>query len=624
MTMMSSLKAFLFASPAHGAMIGTAAVPSAGGEGGDFAALLGGIAQTPAAAGPGGALPMPNPVLPVPAEGEARALPLDAKASPPVDPLALPPGAGLPVEAPDLSTPMVAPAPVPRIADTEAPILMGRPEVAIAETEGETTPVEADEDADQPKPDAGEAMPIVPAATTAQPALPIVLPPGSAIPAMPEPLEAKLVTTAVAGKSDQSLPPASLPPAVEGSRPPASPERSLPSSDAPQAEAAPQDYVPAAPAARPARGNATGPVLSGEAIAVGRPAMKASVKVPQSAPAALPVMQQVPTTTAVPVASPMVAPIMVSTTIGTPAKEPALSVLSDVPAIDRPVDVTTQPIAMPVQNASATVKSEALSLLQLVREHFVRREGGASTERASPVAAPRTADPVVADSAPAASLVTLAPAPAIASAPAVAIGPIQAMPAAVDLGGTIAGQIVDMGVQGQWIDGLAKDIASLSSIGAQGRFQIRSDHLGAVQVDIRPGATGASVSLTVASDAAQQALQADGDRLIADAALVAMKITDLRVERGTISEAQRSDSAGQQQSGSNSQSQNQTQNGSQAMGQGQGQGLSQGMGQNRSGHRDNFSGNHKTGPDSAVLPQADSREGEATGARRAASRARYA
>lgn len=605
MTMMSSLKALLFASPAQGAMTRAAAVPSANEERGDFAALLGGIAQTPVTSGLGSALPMPNPALPVPGEGEASALPADMQA--------IPHGNSLPVETPGL--------PTPTVVHTEAPILMVRPDTDIPETEADAPPIEVDDDADQPKAGASEAIVVAPVIAAPQPAPPIA-PPSSlttapaAIPAAPEPPETKVVTTPVAGKGDQGLPAASLPSALEGWRPPASPETSLPSPDAPQAsalpEAVPQDYMPAARATSPARGNATDPAVSGEAIAVGRPAIAASVTAPQSAPAALPVMQQMLATTPAPVASAMAAPIMVSTAIGTPAKEPAL------PA--------TQPTAMPVPNAPAPVKSEVLSLLQLVREHFVRREGGASAEVASPVAAPSTADPIVADSAPAAFLATLAPAPVIASASAVATGPVQAMPASVDLGGTIAGQVVDMGVQGQWIDGLAKDIASLSTDGGQGRFQIRFDHLGAVQVDIRPTATGATVSLIVASDAAQQALQADGDRLIADAALSAMKITDLRVERGTISEAQRSDSSGQQQSASNSQSQaqNQVQNGSQAMGQGQGQGLSQGMGQNRSGNRDNFSGNHKTGPDSAVLQQADSREGEATGARRAASRARYA
>jgi flagellar hook-length control protein FliK len=338
-----------------------------------------------------------------------------------------------------------------------------------------------------------------------------------------------------------------------------------------------------------------------------------------SSPVEVPQAQVVALTPATPsVAAQIVAPVAFKM----PVKDVAPSTPDGDPIVDGVAEGEAQPTVMPVGTSPAPVKSEALSLLQLVRDHFVRRDG--ATEKGLPAAAPRTVDPVAADDAPVASLVTPAPSPVIAPAPAVASASIQAGSASVDLGGTISGQVVDMGVQGQWIDGLAKDIASLSADGAQGKFQIRSDHLGAVQVQIRPGAMGTTVSLTVASEAAQQALKADGDRLIADAALSAMRITDLRVERGTIQEASRSENAGQQQSGSSSNgqshAQNQAQNGAQTMGQG----LSQGMGQNRSGQRDNFSGNHKAGPDAAVLPQADSREGEATAARRTASRARYA
>lgn len=602
MTMMSSLKAFLFASPAQGAMTSGVAVPAPGGEGSDFAVLLGGIAQAPAATGPGGALPMPNPVLPVPTEGETRALPLDMQPLPLGDPLALPPGNSLPVETSvtDIRLP----------AHTDAPILMGRPDAAIAETEGDALPVEPDDDADQPKIDASATI----AVATATIAPPIVLPPAIVNPpAMPVsvPEEASV-------KSQEAKPLAAI--SVTRKSGDGGIPVTPPALDAQQANASepllPQGEIPATPTGLPVGSTATGLAVP----ATDQAATMAQATAPQSS-------QQVLATAPAPAAPPMAAQAMVSTIVGLAAKDAGPSA---TPAVDLPIDGNTQPTVMPVPNAPAPVKSEALSLLQLVREHFVRREGDASTETASPVAAPRTADPAAVDSTPAASLAMLAPGQTIAPASAPATGAIQAMPASVDLGGTIAGQVVDMGVQGQWIDGLAKDIASLSADGAQGRFQIRSDHLGAVQVNIRPSATGTTVSLTVASDAAQQALQADGDRLIADAALSAMKITDLRVERGTISEAQRSDSAGQQQSGSNgqSQTQNQAQNGSQATGQGQGQGLgqglSQGMGQNRSDHRDNFSGNHKSGPDSAVLPQADSREGEATGVRRAASRARYA
>ncbi len=282
--------------------------------------------------------------------------------------------------------------------------------------------------------------------------------------------------------------------------------------------------------------------------------------------------------------------------------------------------------------AAAPARSEALSLLQLVRDHFVGRDKETASPR--PVAAaaqvrhgeafdvPQSAqggatNPVIAPVAP----------PTL-----VAAQPAFPAPAPVDLGGTLATQVVDMGVSGQWIDSLARDIAGLSARGAQGRFEVQAGQLGPVQVDIRPGAAGASVSLTVASDAAQQALQADSDRLIADASLSALRIAEVRVDRAPLAEAARADTAAQQQS---SQQQSSQQNGSQGQSQ-QGQGpsggqshgfsqnLSQGAGQNRPQNRENLSGNHKAAGESAVLPQADSRDARGDGLRRSAGRARYA
>ncbi|MDX3901061.1 MAG: hypothetical protein QHC40_11230 [Sphingobium sp.] len=301
---------------------------------------------------------------------------------------------------------------------------------------------------------------------------------------------------------------------------------------------------------------------------------------------------------------------------------------SPIPAADSAVAPN---VAGPLP-APAPARSEALSLLQLVRDHFVGRDKETASPRAVVAPAPARRGEV-ADIAPPAQGGTGAPVTAPVAPPALVVAqPALPAPAAVDLGGTLATQIVDMGVSGQWIDGLARDIAGLSANGAQGRFQLHAGQLGPVQVDIRPGAAGASVSLTVASDAAQQALQADSEQLIADASLSALRIAEVRVDRAPLAEAARADTAGQQQS---SQQQSAQQNGAQGQSQ-QGQGssggqsqslsqnLSQGAGQNRSQNRENLSGNHKAAGESAVLPQADSRDASGDGLRRSAGRARYA
>ena len=163
-----------------------------------------------------------------------------------------------------------------------------------------------------------------------------------------------------------------------------------------------------------------------------------------------------------------------------------------------------------------------------------------------------------------------------------------------------------MGVSGQWIDGLARDIAGLSANGAQGRFQIDTHHLGAVQVDIRHNMDGAAVSLTVASEAAEMALRQDSDRLKLDAGLAAVRIAEVKVERApAIAEAHRAESANQsssqqqqQQSQQGSQTSAWAHNGGQKMGQPQGQ-------PNRWQGRENNGFGPKGSGDPAVLNHAD-------------------
>ena len=160
-----------------------------------------------------------------------------------------------------------------------------------------------------------------------------------------------------------------------------------------------------------------------------------------------------------------------------------------------------------------------------------------------------------------------------------------------------------MGVSGQWIDSLARDIAGLSANGAQGRFQISSDQLGPIDVSIRQGIDGAAVSLTVSSDIAEAALRQDSDRLRLDAALSAVRISEMKIERAPhVGDAARSDPSSQQQPSQQQQGQH---NGPSANWQGAGQGIGQGMGQSqqqgRWQQRENIALAHKAGGDPAVL-----------------------
>ncbi|BAI97912.1 hypothetical protein Sj15T_23220 [Sphingobium sp. TA15] len=257
------------------------------------------------------------------------------------------------------------------------------------------------------------------------------------------------------------------------------------------------------------------------------------------------------------------------------------------PAVAAPAasaDHAKGPVADPASDR-IPMKSEALALLQLVRDQVAARQPGTPVRAGEPLAARvktgSAATPV--EAAPTHSAqhnpvdaVSQMPLAQPASAPS--IPPVVA-PQPVDLSASLGAQIVDMGVSGQWIDGLAREIAGLSANGAQGRFQINADQLGAVQVDIRQGSEGAAVSLTVASEAAEMALRQDSDRLRIDAGLSAVRIAEVKIERMPhVAEAAKADSANQQQSSQQQGSQganawaNNGHNMAQSQGQAQGQG----------------------------------------------------
>ena len=220
------------------------------------------------------------------------------------------------------------------------------------------------------------------------------------------------------------------------------------------------------------------------------------------------------------------------------------------------------------------------------------------------------------DLAPLAEQMTQDTAPQAVTAAPQAAAPVTtaAMPT-IDLSASLGAQVVDMGVSGQWIDGLARDLAGLTANGAQGRFQINADQLGPVQVDIRQGADGAAVSLTVASEAAELALRQDSDMLKLDSGLSPMRISEVKVERAPyVTEPARSESASNQNGSQSGHLQQQ------AAGQWQGQGQSAGQSQmqGRQG-RENIAMLHKNGGEAVVM---DSEE--AGNSARDTVRARYA
>ena len=156
----------------------------------------------------------------------------------------------------------------------------------------------------------------------------------------------------------------------------------------------------------------------------------------------------------------------------------------------------------------------------------------------------------------------------------------------VSLAGALGQQVVDLGVSGQWINDIARQIATVSANPGQGSFQIASPNLGAVRVDIAPGLAGSNVLMTVENEAAQAALVKDRQRLVQDAQMASIRLGEVRVDRvASLADAQRGDMNNNSNQGQNSNGQSaataqQGQNG----GQGGRQELASQMGQGQNGN----------------------------------------
>ena len=399
--------------------------------------------------------------------------------------------------------------------------------------------------------------------------------PKDAVVEQPAPLPLPDPTVAATGMVTAPALPVPAPPIVADTLPagaPLMPARITTATPAPAQPTVPME-VGAAPAAPAAPATAT----------VG-PATVQSVPVPPATPGST-------TTVSGPSPAPVASPVA--------STAPQSIATTDVAAAPLP---TLTPDAQPP--APAPVKAEAVSLLQLVRDHMTGRAASpqpteavqrqdTDREATAPLSSmPRT------DATAVPTLITLPPA---------ALAPVLPTAPVADLSASLGAQMVDMGVSGQWIDSLARDIAGLSANGAQGRFQINADTLGPIQVDIQQGDKGATVALTVATDLAEQALRQDGDRLRLDAGLAAVKINEVKIERApAATDATRPDPSGQNASGQQHQQQ-------------AGQPAFQGQGQGRWQARENIAQSHKAADDAAVLNHAEA--GDNT---RDAVRARYA
>lgn len=386
-------------------------------------------------------------------------------------------------------------------------------------------------------------------------------------------------------------------PAIKASSPLPSPAAAIPVTQSPVAAsaaaapvAAPADVAQAAPVAMPAR-------LAGRASVAAARRATVDASIPVAAPA-----QSV---------APAVAPIpqaIVQAVGGQPAT--VVAQMATAPAPDARIAVAA------VQGADASIEpttpiiGEATALLRMVAGGGA--EPRATTAKTPLFAMPRASAKAVADMSTDAvrptgdgkvadvkladvkiadadrPLPTAQPAHVAAASVAAPVVSGASQPVA-DLSATLGQQVIDMSSGGQWIDGLAKEIATLAAGTGQGSFRLSPEHLGPMRVDIRQGDLGAEISLTVQTAAAESALRQDSDTLKNDAQLSAVRVHEVRVERvHNVAEAARSDSAGNQNNSNNNNGSSWNQGGTQtgfAQSQSQSQAQTQGQGNGQQGSR---------------------------------------
>lgn len=264
----------------------------------------------------------------------------------------------------------------------------------------------------------------------------------------------------------------------------------------------------------------------------------------------------------------------------------------------------------------AEARSEAITLLQIVRDYTSGRHPSKITEPSHVEAfmAAQAAEPsLVPDAAINPVALTVPQAPVLIAPPTPVIGAGQ--PA--DIAAAMSERIVQASASGQWIDGLASDIARLAASGDRGSFSLTTAALGQVDVAIRPLGEGVAISLMVDSEAAELALREESDALRRDPALAALRVSEVRVDRAPpVAEIARAEPDSQRPSSQSGQNQTPTGSG-QSSGQAPGQ-------QGRWQGQENLGSGHKARQDHAVLRRGGADDAPYAGPRIAASGERYA
>lgn len=92
-------------------------------------------------------------------------------------------------------------------------------------------------------------------------------------------------------------------------------------------------------------------------------------------------------------------------------------------------------------------------------------------------------------------------------------------------------RVIDMGVSGQWIDRMAREITALAQGGGHSRFTLHPPHLGRLDVDVALDGGLANIRMTAETDEAAQRLSDARPVLQADARVGALAIGSFTIEK---------------------------------------------------------------------------------------------
>jgi len=94
-------------------------------------------------------------------------------------------------------------------------------------------------------------------------------------------------------------------------------------------------------------------------------------------------------------------------------------------------------------------------------------------------------------------------------------------------------QVIDMGVSGQWIDRMAREIASLADGTGHSRFQLSPPNLGRIQVDLWQGDGATNLRMVTETDEAARRLREGQGALEANARVASLSLGSVTVEKAS-------------------------------------------------------------------------------------------